>query len=191
MDFCYHARLAVHDSKTIDKMTSALERFEDLREVFRDEGVRTNFALPRQHALFHYTLGIRLFGSLNGLCSSLTESKHICAVKEPWRRSNRRNPLRQILLTNTRLNKAAAARSDFGSRGLLDGDVYTSVEHDLFALSNDSLDEHRDEIAREDSMGDEELERQLSLEGVMDVDGEFEPPSIQFAKRPSAYNSLV
>ncbi|KAH9028838.1 hypothetical protein EDB83DRAFT_2230010 [Lactarius deliciosus] len=27
---------------------------------------------------------IQQFGALNGLCSSITESKHIKAVKEPW-----------------------------------------------------------------------------------------------------------
>jgi hypothetical protein len=123
MDFCYLARLSVHDRMTLDKMEHALNRFKYLRKVFINEGVWTNFALPRQHALFHYTTGICLFGSLNGICSSITELKHIHAVKEPWRRSNRRNPLKQILLTNIRLNKIAAACSDFRSCGLLNNDV--------------------------------------------------------------------
>jgi hypothetical protein len=48
-------------------------------------GVRPDgFALPRQHALVHYLMLIRLFGLPNGLCSSITESKHIKAVKQPW-----------------------------------------------------------------------------------------------------------
>ncbi|KAF9521566.1 hypothetical protein CPB83DRAFT_778511, partial [Crepidotus variabilis] len=37
----------------------------------------------RQHALSHYVLLIILFGASNGYCSSITESKHIKAVKEP------------------------------------------------------------------------------------------------------------
>jgi hypothetical protein len=90
-------------------MDNLLTQFQELREVFRDEDVRSNFALPRQHALVHYTTSIRLFGSPNGLCSSITESKHICAVKEPWRRTNRKNPLIQILEVNNRLSKLAAA----------------------------------------------------------------------------------
>ena len=62
---------------------------------------------------------IRLFGAPNGVCSSITEAKHIKAVKEPWRRSNRDKPLKQMLFTNQRLDKLAAARVDFTQRGML------------------------------------------------------------------------
>jgi hypothetical protein len=54
------------------------------------------------------------------LCSSITEAKHIKAVKEPWRRSNRDKLLKQVLLTNQRLDKLAAARVDFTARGMLE-----------------------------------------------------------------------
>ncbi len=46
------------------------------------------------------------------------ESKHIKAVK---RRSNRYKALGQMLLTNQRLDKLAAAHVDFTDRGMLDG----------------------------------------------------------------------
>jgi len=69
----------------------------------------------------HYFPLIRLFGAPNGLCSSITESKHIKAVKEPWRRSNKYNALGQMLLTNQRLDKLAAARVEFTKRGMLKG----------------------------------------------------------------------
>ena len=62
---------------------------------------------------------IRLYGAPNGVCSSITEAKHIKAVKEPWRRSNRNKPLKQMLFTNQRLDKLAAARVDFTQRGML------------------------------------------------------------------------
>ncbi|KAG1859497.1 hypothetical protein C8R48DRAFT_748607 [Suillus tomentosus] len=53
------------------------------------------------------------------LCSSITESKHIKAVKEPWRRSSRFEALNQMLLTNQCLDKLAASRIDFASHGML------------------------------------------------------------------------
>jgi hypothetical protein len=62
---------------------------------------------------------IFLFGSPNGLCSSITESKHIDAVKKPWRRSRRYKALLFILRTNTRMSKIAAARTEFARRGML------------------------------------------------------------------------
>jgi hypothetical protein len=90
-------------------------------------GVRKNFLLPQQHAHSHYPKLIRLFGAPNGLCSSITESKHIRAVKEPWRRSNRNEALGQILVTNQRLDQLAAARVDFSSRGMLEGTCLSHV----------------------------------------------------------------
>src|SRR6266702_2163358 len=68
----------------------------------------------------HYLDMIHLFGAPNGLCSSITEAKHIKAVKEPWHRSNCNKPLKQMLLTNQCLNKLAAARIYFMQRGMLD-----------------------------------------------------------------------
>jgi hypothetical protein len=69
----------------------------------------------------HYARNIRLFAAPNGLCSSITENKHIKAVKEPWRRSSRFNALGQILLTNQRLDKLSALQVNFTRRGMLTG----------------------------------------------------------------------
>ena len=115
-------------------MADALKRFHEHRKIFQACGVRPDgFSLPRQHSLVHYESSIRAFGAPNGVCSSITESKHIKAVKEPWRRSNRFNPLGQILLTNQRLDKLAASRVDFKDRGMLDGTIMSNKLH-LHAL---------------------------------------------------------
>lgn len=126
LDFAFLARRSSHTMQTLDAMDVALAKFCDLREAFINAGVRPDgFSLPRQHALLHYTHLIKLFGSPNGLCSSITESRHITAVKRPWRSSNRHNALIQILRTNTRLSKLAVMRVDLGRRGLLHGDLLT------------------------------------------------------------------
>jgi hypothetical protein len=70
---------------------------------------------------------IHLFGAPNGLCSSITEAKHIKAVKEPWRRSSKHKALGQMLLTNQRLDKLAAIRVDFEARGMLTGTCLSQV----------------------------------------------------------------
>jgi hypothetical protein len=61
-----------------------VSRFHEYREVFRTSGVRKDFALPRQHAIVHYRYMIEQFGAPNGLCSSITESRHISAVKDAY-----------------------------------------------------------------------------------------------------------
>lgn len=122
LEFCYIVRRDVIDSNSIIELRDALERFHKHRHIFKDCGVRwRGFNLPRQHSLIHYERLIRAFGAPNGLCSSITESKHIKAVKEPWRRSNRWEALGQMLITNQRLDKLSAAHVDFTARGMLKG----------------------------------------------------------------------
>ena len=121
LDFCYIARHDIITEKTLIDLEDALSCFHKYRVIFQDEGVQgQGFSLPRQHSMNHYPEMIRLFGAPNGLCSSITKAKHIKAVKEPWRRSNHHKPLKQILLTNQRLDKLAAARIDFTQCGMLE-----------------------------------------------------------------------
>ena len=98
-----------------------LKQFHELCHIFIIEGVCESISLPRQHALPHYLTSIILFGSPNGLCSSITESKHIKAVKEPWRRSSRFRALIQMLWTIIQLEKLAALQCRFLRQGLLHG----------------------------------------------------------------------
>ncbi|KAA1477476.1 hypothetical protein DENSPDRAFT_587684 [Dentipellis sp. KUC8613] len=93
LDFSYLARRSAHNLSTLKAMKNALARFHATRTIFLTTNIRADFALPRQHALVHYVRNIELFGSLNGLCSSITESKHIRAVKRPWRRHQEKPPL--------------------------------------------------------------------------------------------------
>ncbi|KAF4570955.1 hypothetical protein EYR36_001776 [Pleurotus pulmonarius] len=118
-EFCYLARRSVISEDTLTAIDTTLEEFNTNRQIFKDLGIRADFNLPRQHAIFHYPHLIREFGCPNGLCSSITENKHIKAIKKPWRRSSRHQALRQILVTNQRLDKLAAARVHFESYGML------------------------------------------------------------------------
>ena len=105
---------------TLEELKDALDRFHHYHEIFRHTGVRVEgFSLPRQYSLVHYQSMICLFGAPNGLCTSITESKHITAVKKPWRRSNKHKALGQILRTNQHLAQLAAACTDFEHRGML------------------------------------------------------------------------
>ncbi|TFK32967.1 hypothetical protein BDQ12DRAFT_700969 [Crucibulum laeve] len=66
MEFCY----LVHQSQ-IDKTT--LTAIDVVTHICDD------LCLPRQHSIMHYHHLIQQFGAPNGLCSSITESKHIKA----------------------------------------------------------------------------------------------------------------
>ncbi|KAI0309305.1 hypothetical protein OF83DRAFT_1185856 [Amylostereum chailletii] len=122
LEFCYLVRQSTIDEDTLVAIDTALTCFHVEHEIFRDVGVRPDgFSLPRQHSMVHYVSHIKLFGAPNGLCSSITESKHIKAVKDPYRRTNHNEPLGQMLLINQRLDKLAAVCVDFTAREMLNG----------------------------------------------------------------------
>ncbi|KAI6022994.1 hypothetical protein BKA83DRAFT_97099 [Pisolithus microcarpus] len=132
LEFCYIVRRNVLTEKDLDDLDEALAWFYRYHEVFKTTGVITTFSLPHQHAMKHYkqlTLQAfhNLFGAPNGLCSSITESKHVKAVKKPYRRTNKYCALGQMLLINQRLDKLAASRVDFDSRGMLEGTCLSAV----------------------------------------------------------------
>ncbi|KAG2089812.1 hypothetical protein BD769DRAFT_1395925 [Suillus cothurnatus] len=150
LEFCYIVRQDIIAEDTLLQLSNCLGRFHRYRQIFQDTGIRFDgFSLPCQHALCHYSMLIRLFGAPNGICSSITESKHIKAIKEPWRRSSKFNTLGQMLLTNQRLDKLAASHSDFTACRMLDDsfvldhlaylDQLESAQNDV-AMQVDALD---------------------------------------------------
>src|SRR5882757_6305522 len=135
LEFYYIARRDIITDNSLAQLDAALRKFHESRQIFSGTvraGGLEGFSLPHQHAMVHYHGHIKSFGSPNSLCSSITESKHITAVKCPWRRSNRHTALPQMLKINERLNKLAAARADFSARGMFNED-----EDDPFDNDND------------------------------------------------------
>ena len=144
LEFCYIARRNVLTERDLAALEGALYRFHQDQTSFV---IRKNFLLPWQHSLSHYSTLICLFGAPNGLCSSITESKHIRAVKEPWHQSNQNEALGQILVTNQCLDQLAAAHVDFASQGMLDGMCLSFVLQQQLGVYNPSshpFDNHFD-----------------------------------------------
>lgn len=119
LDFCYLVRRSDIDEDSLAAIETAIQTFHHYREIYKISGIRKHFSVPRMHSMIHYPLLVKEFGAPNGLCSSITESRHITAVKKPWRRSNRYQALGQILLTNQRLDKLAALRSSLVAQSLI------------------------------------------------------------------------
>ncbi|KAH9024047.1 hypothetical protein EDB85DRAFT_2150734 [Lactarius pseudohatsudake] len=126
MDACYIARRNAINSPSLEHLRDCVKTFHRLRAIFVETGARISLSLPRQHALEHFYNAIHLFGSPNGLCSSITESKHIRAVKEPWRRSSRYLALTQMLRTLLRMDKMSVLRQRLQDSGMLRGSAFAS-----------------------------------------------------------------
>ena len=123
----YLVQCNVIDEDAVDQIQSTLDRFYQNQEIFHDVGICPDgVSLPRQHSLRHYVFSITQFGAPNGLCSSITESKHRKVIKEPFCHSNKNQAMGQILVTNQRLNKISAARVYFIARGMLKGPSSTT-----------------------------------------------------------------
>lgn len=121
LNFCYLVCLDFHDTKSLQATQGALDCFHQYCNIFITVGLHEDFNLPRQHSLQHYVHLIQEYGSRNSVCSSITENKHINAVKEPWRCSSKWEAMRQMLVTNQHMDKLAASRTLFQSRGILKG----------------------------------------------------------------------
>ncbi|KAJ8096281.1 hypothetical protein AAF712_015876 [Marasmius tenuissimus] len=148
IEVCYLIRRDIHSEDTIREISCQINIFHAEREVFKDLDVRDTFSLPRQHSLSHYPHLIAEFGSPNSLCSSITESKHISAVKEPWRRSSRNTPLAEMLVINTHMDKMQWAEANFRHRSMLTGPTTLGLSEEFTAQADLYAEELAGSIAR-------------------------------------------
>ena len=161
LKFYYITRRNVITDDSLNQLNATLYKFHKSRWVFlgtvREDGP-SGFSLPRQHSMVHYHDHIKNFGSPNGLCSSITESKHIAAVKRPWRWSNKHVALSQMLKVNERLNKLAATRADFTTRGML---TDSCIIHTIRNMSS-IVDYNSEDLMDEDKSDSDESDNDIS-----------------------------
>ena len=85
LDFCYIIWHDVHNTQSLKALEDALDHFHKHHEIFQTSCVHPNdFNLPQSHAGVHYLCLIWAFGAPNGLCSSITELKHIKNLGADW-----------------------------------------------------------------------------------------------------------
>ncbi|KAF9010818.1 hypothetical protein BDQ17DRAFT_1387964 [Cyathus striatus] len=133
LDFCYISRRNSFESHDLQELQDALNRFHKYHDVFIQPGVRDNVSLP--------------------------QSKHIKAVKEPWRCSSRYNALIQMLRTITRLEKLSSLASEFDRHGMLDGSTYSYTR----MIQGGGFPEPKERLGGSDIEGDEEDDFELGL----------------------------
>ena len=122
LEFCYIACCNIITKDSLEQLKVTLHQFHQSHQVFLETvqaDSPSGFSLPQQHTMVHYYDHIKNFGSPNGLCSSITGSKHIAAVKCPWHQSNKHAALPQMLKVNERLDKLAATWADLTACSML------------------------------------------------------------------------
>lgn len=100
------------------------------------------------------------FGAPNGLCSLITESRHIDAIKGPYKRSSHNEPLSEILIINQRLDKIGGARVHFTARGMLHGSGFQNAPPPK--LPDDDDDDDGGPVEDQDVLSEISLARKAS-----------------------------
>ena len=154
LQFCYIAHRNVITEDSLEELNKALKQFHKYCAMFsgavRADGL-ARFLLPQQHSMVHYHNNIKNFGAPNGLCSSITESKHITAIKSPWHHSSRYKALSQILKANQRLDKLVAARVDFANCRMLVNPVLITLTPNTTSDNGDNNDNYDNANGSNDS----------------------------------------
>jgi hypothetical protein len=144
LEFSYIARKDQILESDLDELDDALIHFHKYREIFITEGVWEDFEVPRQHAMAHYWYLIEQFGAPNGLCTSITEHAHIAAIKEPWRHTNKHEPIAQMIKIHNWLSLLNAFCLKLESHGLLQQPLWAELGQDFIHATNINLGDQGD-----------------------------------------------
>ena len=118
LDFTYLVRRQVISANVLQWVKKTVENFHEYRKIFKAVGIVDDFNLPRQHVIVHYPRFIQQFGAPNGLCTSITESKHK-HVKTAYKHTNRVAPVEQMTKYSERMDKMSAQYTEYQRRGML------------------------------------------------------------------------
>ncbi|QRV95080.1 Zn-finger protein [Ceratobasidium sp. AG-Ba] len=199
LDFSYLAHSARLSDTELAKMDSALQAFHDTKSVLLD---RNNKALgivkgeegfdriAKLHMLGHYTQDIRQFGTPDGYSTETSEHLHIMYVKIPWRMSNRRNPMPQMVGYTRRLEALEIQRAH------IEEYYGEDLEFDVRAIVfEDETYDRQSEDDAEDEGEDDDISDEGALEDPVQITSAhrtesavvFYPrPKTSIARRPTA-----
>ncbi|KZT18176.1 hypothetical protein NEOLEDRAFT_1103767 [Neolentinus lepideus HHB14362 ss-1] len=96
LDFCYFAQYPVHTDDTLGQLEDALRRFHANKSIFVDLGIQSDFNIPKLHALLHYLISIKYFGTTDNYNTEYTERLHIDFTKDAYRATNHKDEYPQM-----------------------------------------------------------------------------------------------
>ena len=82
-----------------------MERFHGNKNIFIDLGIRDSFNIPKLHSAKHYTMYIRLYGTLDNYNTEYTERLHIDLAKDAYRATNHKDEFSQMTVWLERKEK--------------------------------------------------------------------------------------
>jgi hypothetical protein len=95
-DYYFLATAKAHSQHTINRLAAAVKEFYAAVELLRHQSP-SNFGFWKFHSISIYESKIPEFGSARGFDTRPGEHAHIVNVKAPYKRSNKRDPMKQVL----------------------------------------------------------------------------------------------
>ncbi|KAG9088406.1 hypothetical protein FRC07_012589, partial [Ceratobasidium sp. 392] len=202
LDFSYLAHGVQLTEVDLAEMDQALATFHDAKRVLVQEGIvkeQNSFnRIAKLHMLGHYTDDIRELGTPDGYSTETPEYLHIIYVKVPWRASNRRDPVPQMVKHVRRLEALYIHRTVmdefYGERPGADEEElrkYCDIDREEDGTEDQNeVMETEYEVEASDSgsdNGDGDGERvEVKPEEPTEADIHYPRPSITIAKQPTA-----
>ena len=88
--------LPVQTDESLVRAASHLRKFDQQKNVFAQIGCSVD--LPKIHALYHYEERVKLFGTPDNFDTEYTEHQHIADAKHVYKRTNKVDPISQMVL---------------------------------------------------------------------------------------------
>ena len=109
LNFIYLAQLPQHSDTTLRVMQTKLADYNLARFVYIRNGSRrgkngviNNMKFPKAHSPNHIFSNIKDTGVIDNYSTETSETMHIEACKDPWRESNRKDYMQQVIHRLTR-----------------------------------------------------------------------------------------
>lgn len=191
LDFSYLAQAEQLTNIDLVKMEGALASFHQAKFVLISMGIvlasKTFDRIAKLHMLGHYTESIRELGTPDGYSTETPEHLHIIYVKNGWRKSNRRNPMPQIVSYVRRLEAIQMQRTFIDEYY---GERHPGAQTEEWGMgaSDSDDDEVLSEWDGDDSDIDEDANNTIRIE-VGDSNQSngyrYPRPSISLARQPT------
>ena len=97
LDFRYLAEVPSFTTQSIKSIASTLQEFHDHKEAILDQGIRSNWHIPKLQLLQSIVLSISQSGAVMQWSADVTEHAHISEIKIPARSGNNQNYYSQIM----------------------------------------------------------------------------------------------
>ena len=105
LDFRYLAQAPSFTTQSIESVASALQEFHDHKQAILDEGVRSNWHIPKLELLQSVVPSISQSGAVMQWSADVTEHAHVSEIKVPAHSGNNQNYYGQITRHLDRLDK--------------------------------------------------------------------------------------